>query len=190
MPCAARPAGFLRTRSGPIPPFDVLELNRLGSLYVTSPAFVTHTQERSELLRRANELFAEIERSYPLSEARDALEPGLGRRIARRWVPPPTVNHALIRNSVSYFTHEPASEGYERGGSGCGPATIRGPCNALEAAGFRCSCCSRAGIAARHSAGPSLAAPPPDRNTSWRLAGDCSTVVGWISGGIAGTRLP
>src|SRR5262245_66484762 len=31
------------TASGPIAPFDIFELNRLDSLYVTSPAFVTHT---------------------------------------------------------------------------------------------------------------------------------------------------
>ncbi len=71
------------TASGPIAPFDIFELNRLGSLYVTSPAFVTHTQERSELLRRANALFGAIEagvvkmevgRTYPLTQAARAHE--------------------------------------------------------------------------------------------------------------------
>ncbi|MGO8868940.1 MAG: quinone oxidoreductase family protein [Alphaproteobacteria bacterium] len=66
------------TASGPIPPFDLFRLNRLGSLYVTSPAFVTHTSERGELIERARRLFGalaagilrvEIGRAYPLSEA-------------------------------------------------------------------------------------------------------------------------
>jgi NADPH:quinone reductase len=66
------------TPSGPIPPFDVFRLNTLGSLYVTSPAFLTHTKERGELLRRARSLFDVVERgivkieiraTYPLSDA-------------------------------------------------------------------------------------------------------------------------
>ena len=48
------------TASGPIPPFDLFRLNTLGSLYVTSPAFVTHTTDRGELLARASALFAAI----------------------------------------------------------------------------------------------------------------------------------
>ena len=75
------PRGILAsfgTASGPAPPLDVFDLNRLGSLYVTSPAFVTHTRERSELLRRAADLFGAIEsgiikvpepKAYPLAEA-------------------------------------------------------------------------------------------------------------------------
>ncbi len=66
------------TASGPIPPFDLFRLNGLGSLYVTSPAFVSHTTERGELLERARQLFAalaagivkvEVGRRYPLAEA-------------------------------------------------------------------------------------------------------------------------
>jgi NADPH:quinone reductase len=77
------------TASGPIMPFDLFELNRLGSLYVTSPAFLTHTQERGELLGRARELFAAIEagilkveigRTYPLADAARAHEDLQGRR--------------------------------------------------------------------------------------------------------------
>jgi NADPH2:quinone reductase len=69
------------TASGPIPPFDLFRLNALGSLYVTSPAFVTHTRERGELLGRAAELFTavasgivrvEIGRRYKLAEASSA----------------------------------------------------------------------------------------------------------------------
>ena len=71
------------TASGPIAPFDIFELNRLDSLYVTSPAFVTHTRDRSELLRRADALFGAIAagvvnikvgRTYPLADAAQAHE--------------------------------------------------------------------------------------------------------------------
>ncbi len=77
------------TPSGPIPPFDLFRLNTLGSLYVTSPAFVTHTSERAELLGRSRALFAAIEsgilkieigRRYPLADARRAHEDLQGRR--------------------------------------------------------------------------------------------------------------
>ncbi|HVM80122.1 MAG TPA: quinone oxidoreductase [Stellaceae bacterium] len=66
------------TPSGAIPPFDLFRLNTLGSLYVTSPAFVTHTTDRRELLSRADALFGAIQsgvlklppsRAYPLAEA-------------------------------------------------------------------------------------------------------------------------
>ncbi len=48
------------TASGPIPPFDLFRLNQLGSLYVTSPAYVTHTERRDELLERAAAVFAAV----------------------------------------------------------------------------------------------------------------------------------
>jgi len=66
------------TPSGAIPPFDLFRLNTLDSIYVTSPAFVTHTTDRGELLSRAEALFAAIRsgvlklppsRSYPLADA-------------------------------------------------------------------------------------------------------------------------
>ncbi len=77
------------TASGPIAPFDLFELNRLDSLYVTSPAFVTHTRDRGELLRRADALFGAIAsgivkinvgRTYPLAEAARAHEDLQARR--------------------------------------------------------------------------------------------------------------
>jgi NADPH2:quinone reductase len=77
------------TPSGPIAPFDIFELNRLDSLYVTSPAFVTHTRDRSELLRRADALFGAIAagvvsikvgRTYPLADAAQAHEDLQARR--------------------------------------------------------------------------------------------------------------
>jgi NADPH2:quinone reductase len=77
------------TASGPIAPFDIFELNRLDSLYVTSPAFVTHTRDRSELQRRADALFGAIAagvvkikvgRTYPLAGAAQAHEDLQARR--------------------------------------------------------------------------------------------------------------
>lgn len=71
------------TPSGPIPPFDLFRLNTLGSLYITSPAFVTHTKERGELLERARDVFAAVEsgeikveigRTYRLGDAARAHE--------------------------------------------------------------------------------------------------------------------
>jgi NADPH2:quinone reductase len=79
------------TASGPIAPFDIFELNRLDSLYVTSPAFVTHIRDRSELLRRADALFGAIAagvvkikvgRTYPLAAAAQAHEDLQARRTA------------------------------------------------------------------------------------------------------------
>jgi len=77
------------TASGPIAPFDIFELNRLDSLYLTSPAFVTHTRDRSDLLRRADALFGAVEagilkievgRTYPLADAARAHEDLQARR--------------------------------------------------------------------------------------------------------------
>ena len=86
------PRGLLAsfgTASGPIASFDVFELNRLDSLYVTSPAYVTHTRDRTELLRRADALFGaiaagivkvEVGRTYPLADAARAHEDMQARR--------------------------------------------------------------------------------------------------------------
>ena len=77
------------TASGPIASFDVFDLNRLDSLYVTSPAYVTHTRDRTELLRRADALFGAIAagivkvkvgRTYPLADAARAHEDMQARR--------------------------------------------------------------------------------------------------------------
>jgi NADPH2:quinone reductase len=86
------PCGLLvsfGTASGAIPPLDLFRLNTLGSLYVTSPAFVTHTSDRGELLARAAALFDAIERGilkleirkrYPLRDAARAHEDLQSRR--------------------------------------------------------------------------------------------------------------
>jgi NADPH:quinone reductase len=44
--------------SGPVPPLDPQTLNRKGSLFLTRPTLGNYVATRSELLERANELFA------------------------------------------------------------------------------------------------------------------------------------
>jgi NADPH2:quinone reductase len=69
------------TASGPIPPLDLFRLNEMGSLYVTSPGYLTHTAGREQLLWRANDVFAalragvltlEIGQTYALADAAQA----------------------------------------------------------------------------------------------------------------------
>jgi NADPH2:quinone reductase len=50
------------TAGGPIPPFDLFRLNRMGSLYLISAGLADYIFERRELLQRATELF-EVVRS-------------------------------------------------------------------------------------------------------------------------------
>jgi NADPH2:quinone reductase len=64
--------------SGPIPPFDLFRLNRLGSLRVTGAGLADYIAERNELLARAEAVFdavrngtihVRIHQRYPLAEA-------------------------------------------------------------------------------------------------------------------------
>ena len=58
-----RPRGVLASygiAAGPIPPFDVFRLNRLGSLFLTSPSIFTYTRARDELVERAGDFFAAV----------------------------------------------------------------------------------------------------------------------------------
>ena len=48
------------TSSGRAPPFEIFQLNRLGSLYVTSPGFAWFVRTREELLDRAADLFSVV----------------------------------------------------------------------------------------------------------------------------------
>ena len=76
-----RPHGLLASygsASGPVPPFDLFELNKLGSLYVTSAAFYWHLRTRDALLARAADLIdvvragdvkVRINQRYDLGEA-------------------------------------------------------------------------------------------------------------------------
>ncbi len=79
-----RPQGLLvsyGTASGPIPPFDIFRLNHMGSLYVTSAAYLWHVRNREEMLNRAQDLIdvvsrgvvnIPVERRYPLAEVAEA----------------------------------------------------------------------------------------------------------------------
>jgi len=45
------------TAGGPIPPFDLFRLNRMGSLYVQSAGLADYIADRNEMLERAEDLF-------------------------------------------------------------------------------------------------------------------------------------
>ena len=64
--------------SGPVPPFDLGELARRGSLFVTRPSLMTYTAQRSDLLAMSAELFelvaggqlkVDIRQQYALRDA-------------------------------------------------------------------------------------------------------------------------
>lgn len=67
--------------SGPVPPFDPMELNKRGSLFLTRPTLHDYIADRATLLDRAGDVFGwvadgslrlRIERTYPLEDAADA----------------------------------------------------------------------------------------------------------------------
>lgn len=79
-----RPRGYLvlfGASSGAVPPFDLLELTKHGSLFVTRPSLHHYTAEREELEQRSaavlqmivrGDLKLRIHRTYPLAEAQQA----------------------------------------------------------------------------------------------------------------------
>lgn len=79
-----RPRGLMALyggSSGAVPPFDLIRLSTMGSLYVTRPTLKDYVQTRAELERRANDIFAwvserklkvRIGHRYRLTEARQA----------------------------------------------------------------------------------------------------------------------
>ena len=79
-----RPRGTLvsfGSASGPIPPFDLFLLNRLGSLSITSAAFAWFVRSRAELLSRASDLMdvvlrgavkIQVNQTFRLADAADA----------------------------------------------------------------------------------------------------------------------
>jgi NADPH2:quinone reductase len=79
-----RPRGMMvlfGQSSGPVPPLDPQILNRGGSLFLTRPSLGWYIADRTELLRRAGDLFAwmaagrlavSIDRIFPLAEAAGA----------------------------------------------------------------------------------------------------------------------
>lgn len=80
-----RPRGLLAlfgASSGAVPPLDLIELSRKGSLFVTRPTLGHYTLTRAELESRAAEILdwtadgslrVRMEHTYPLAEARQAL---------------------------------------------------------------------------------------------------------------------
>lgn len=77
--------------SGPVPPFDPMQLEGAGSLYLTRPSLRHYTARREELLARAREVLGwvadgklevRIGGRYPLEDARKAHEDLEGRRTA------------------------------------------------------------------------------------------------------------
>jgi NADPH2:quinone reductase len=87
-----RPHGLLvsyGTASGKVPPFDIFELNRMGSLSVTCAAFAWFIRSRTELLSRANDLMdvvlrgavrIQVNQTFALADAADAHRALEGRR--------------------------------------------------------------------------------------------------------------
>jgi NADPH2:quinone reductase len=79
-----RPRGLMAlygASSGAVPPFDLIRLSTMGSLYVTRPTMKDYLQTRSELEHRSADLFNWIARGklnvrighrYPLAEAPQA----------------------------------------------------------------------------------------------------------------------
>jgi len=79
-----RPRGYLVLfggASGAVPPFDLLELTRHGSLFVTRPSLQHYVATREELEQRSDDLFQmigrgdlklRIHRTYSLAEAEQA----------------------------------------------------------------------------------------------------------------------
>lgn len=79
-----RPRGLLAlygASSGAVPPFDLIRLSTMGSLYVTRPTLKDYVSTREELERRAKDVFGSVVRGElkvrigqqnPLAEARQA----------------------------------------------------------------------------------------------------------------------
>lgn len=69
--------------SGAVPPFDLIRLSTMGSLYVTRPTLKDYVLTRAELEQRANDVFGWVKEGklkvrighrYPLDQARQAQE--------------------------------------------------------------------------------------------------------------------
>ena len=79
-----RPRGLMAlfgASSGAVPPFDLIRLSTMGSLYVTRPMLKHYIHTREELVARAEEVLAAVdagklkvrmEHIYPLGDARQA----------------------------------------------------------------------------------------------------------------------
>jgi NADPH2:quinone reductase len=67
--------------SGPVPPFDLGLLAKMGSLFITRPTLFTYTAKRADLVAMATELFGmvtsgrvriEVNQRYALKDAAQA----------------------------------------------------------------------------------------------------------------------
>jgi NADPH2:quinone reductase len=79
-----RPRGLMAlygASSGAVPPFDLIRLSQMGSLFVTRPTLKDYTQTREELEKRAADVFGwvkagklkvRIGHRYPLEQAQQA----------------------------------------------------------------------------------------------------------------------
>jgi NADPH2:quinone reductase len=81
--------------SGAVPPFDPQRLQTAGSVFLTRPTVGHHIVERSELERRAADLFGwigegslsiRVHERYPLAQARQAHEDLQGRRTTGKLI--------------------------------------------------------------------------------------------------------
>jgi NADPH2:quinone reductase len=79
-----RPLGMMVSfgnASGPVPPFDLSELAKRGSLFITRPTLFSYVAKREDLVAMADELFEmvssgklkiEVSHTYPLQDAAQA----------------------------------------------------------------------------------------------------------------------
>lgn len=87
-----RPRGLLALfggSSGAVPPFDLIELSKKGSLFITRPTLHDYTATREELVSRADDILRAVqagklkvrmEHSYPLAKAARAHQDLEGRK--------------------------------------------------------------------------------------------------------------
>jgi len=81
--------------SGPVPPFDPIQLSQKGSLYLARPALVHHIASTEELRMRSSAVFKMIDdgkleiriaHTYPLAEARQAHRDLEGRKTTGKFL--------------------------------------------------------------------------------------------------------
>lgn len=87
-----RPRGYMVLfggSSGPVPPFDLIQLSQKGSLYVTRPTLIHYILTRDDLEKRATAVFNMVaagrlkvrcEHTYPLKDAQQAHRDIQGRK--------------------------------------------------------------------------------------------------------------
>ncbi|MDR3734824.1 MAG: quinone oxidoreductase [Acidobacteriaceae bacterium] len=93
-----RPRGMLALfggASGVVPPFDLIKLSQMGSLFITRPSLKDYIADRAELEWRAGDVLGwiaekklklRVEHMYPLAEARQAHEDLQGRKTTGKLI--------------------------------------------------------------------------------------------------------